>query len=102
MQISSTLLMGFDQFFGVRSGFSRLLSRVLGPQKLYFRKFRVLKSYSLVSIEPIVIDETAHDGIVETGVSSENFYDASQVETPTSEHAIETAVKAAVTADETL
>jgi hypothetical protein len=32
----------------------------------------------------------------------ENFYDASQVETPTSEHAIETAVKAAVTADNAL
>jgi hypothetical protein len=41
-----------------------------------------------------------HDGIVETHVSGENLYDASQVETPTSNHAIETAVKAAVTADD--
>jgi hypothetical protein len=43
-----------------------------------------------------------HDGIVETGVSGENFYDASQIETSTPECAIKTAVKAATITDDAL
>jgi hypothetical protein len=43
-----------------------------------------------------------HDGIVETGVSGENLNDASQVETATSKNTIETAINAAVTADDAL
>jgi hypothetical protein len=43
MQISSILLIGFDHCFGVPFGFKRRFSLVLGPQKLYFLKLRVLK-----------------------------------------------------------
>ena len=98
MQISSTRLMGNDQLFGVRSGFSRRFNLVLGPQKLYLRKPRVLRWNSFA----IVADETAHDRIVKSGISGEQVNDASQVETSTSKHAKETAVEAAVTTGDAL
>jgi hypothetical protein len=43
-----------------------------------------------------------HYRIVETGVFSKQVNDASQVETSTSEHAIETTVKTAIIADDAL
>jgi hypothetical protein len=88
--------MGNDQSFGVRSGFNRWFNLVLGPQKLYFRKPRVLRWNSVIA------DKTAHDRIVKSGISGEQVNDASQVETSTSKHAIETAVKAAVTTGDAL
>jgi hypothetical protein len=97
MHISSTRLMGNDQLFGVRSGFSRRFNLVLGPQKLYLRKPRVLRWNSFA-----IADETAHDRIVKSGISGEQVNDASQVETSTSKHAIETTVEAAVTTGDAL
>ena len=103
MQTSSILLMGFDQSFGVRSGFSLRFSLVLGPQKLYFLKLKVLGGHSLFNREPIVVaNESAHDRIVETGVSRKQINDASQIETSTSKHAIKATVISAITADDAL
>jgi hypothetical protein len=89
--------MGNDQLFGVRSGFSRRFNLVLGPQKLYLRKPRVLRWNSFA-----IADETVHDRIVKSGISGEQVNDASQVETSTSKHAIETTVEAAVTTGDAL
>jgi hypothetical protein len=56
----------------------------------------------LESRQPIITDETVHDRIVKTGVSSEKVNDASQIEISASKHAIEAAVKSAIAADDAL
>jgi hypothetical protein len=94
--------MGLDHSWGVRPGFNRSASLVFGPQKLYLRKLRVLRSYSLDGRQPIITDETVHYRIVKTGVSNEKVNDASQIEISASKHAIEAAVKSAIAADDAL